>query len=289
MKLKNKEPKLFIHLGLPKTGTTFLQHHIFPQLPKEVLFLEKATNVSIWELLDSNAKKLLISSEHLLANPFKKYDIGWKSTFVNNFHRLHQLFPTARYILTLRKQEGLLASYYKEHISKGGRTNYPDIDAFFDIENNQGHIKMEDLYFTELIELIHSISGELPLIILQEEVKANPEVVFQHLCYFMELKEVTYQAVKKQVNIGVYKKQAAWLLRMNRLNQHLSKFGLDLYHPVLKKLGLTPDYIARKRMLMFGREPYRLPDEMVAFMSNHYQEDWQRMLFYKAQKDQSLD
>jgi len=274
------QTKLYIHLGLPKTGTTYLQRTVFSQLP-EVLFLEKAVNVSIWDLLASSENKILISSEHLLANPFKVYEQGWLSTFKSNLERLHQLFPNTNYILTLRKHSSLFLSYYKEHISKGGRVNYPDLDVFFNIENNKGHIKWEDLYFSEIIESVVSKGNRL-LILFQEDLKENSEEVFQQLLSFMKLPHKTFNDNKNRVvNVGVYKKQSHWLIRMNKFNQQLNKLGLDWYHPFLRKIGMTPDYIARKRMKWMGKEPIALSPEIEVFMDRHYEEDWKYALDYK--------
>ena len=52
--MKNKQ--IFIHLGFPKTGSTYLQQYIFPEM-KEALFLGKPFNRTI-EILESKILQL---------------------------------------------------------------------------------------------------------------------------------------------------------------------------------------------------------------------------------------
>ena len=73
--------QIYIHLGLPKTATTYLQENIFNQYNRSnINFLGKAKCLSIWDVMDMSSNKYLISSENLLADPFNCEKGTW---FIN--------------------------------------------------------------------------------------------------------------------------------------------------------------------------------------------------------------
>ena len=139
--------QIFIHLGLPKTATTYLQEYIFKQFNRnDISFLGKAKCVSIWNIMDMPSNKYLISSENLLADPFNCEKGKWLIDFKKNLLKLHYKFPKAKYILTIRNQEDLILSLYKEFIKKGNRSHYPRINEFYDIDQNKGQISQDDFF-----------------------------------------------------------------------------------------------------------------------------------------------
>lgn len=269
------KPSFYIHLGLPKTATTFLQETIFSQFDKkDISFLGKAKNVSIWDIMDMPSNKYLISSEHLLANPFTCEKGQWLNDFKKNLMKLYYKFPEAKYILTLRKHEKLILSYYKEHISKGNRSHYPKLKEFYDINNDAGQVSQNDFYFQNLIEEIISVTGTSPLVIMQNQFKTELNKVIHILDFFLEIpsQQIKFEN-KKKINIGVESKKSKWLIQLNKFHQMSSKFGLNFYAPFFKKAGLTPDYIVRKRLAWVTDKPLKLPLEMERFIQEKYKED----------------
>lgn len=141
--------EVFLHVGFPKTGTTFLQEVCFPHLKGVHAVIQRYPSPPtgmikrLWRLaeayplfidMDENRAevnrfvegitdgKLLISSERLVG------DILW--TFHDHVRvtdGLHDLFPSARIILTIRRQDDFLESLYRMYVKS---YFYPTIDGF---------------------------------------------------------------------------------------------------------------------------------------------------------------
>ena len=120
---------VFIHIGLPRSGTTFLQQYIFTSLPEfflitipfsnygepfqklqyqdDTLYNHKEVKNELQALFTE--KKVLISNEN-----FTGQSLFWfNGNRTRIAQRLQQLFPNAHIILTLRNQLDLLRSMYE--------------------------------------------------------------------------------------------------------------------------------------------------------------------------------
>jgi hypothetical protein len=269
------ESEIFIHLGLPKTGTTYLQENIFSKFNKgDISYLGKAKNISVWDIMEMPSNKYLISSEHLLANPFTCEKGMWFQNFKSNLIKLHEKFPNAKYIISLRNHKSLILSYYKEHISKGNRKIYPSLEQFFDIENNQGQVVKEDFYFKEIIQQLELVSNEKPFVFFQESLRKEPNHVVKSLENFLQIPSQNIKLMDgKKTNVGVDTKKAKLLINLNKVNQQTNRFGLNLYNKYFFKYGLTPDYIVRQRLSWLKDTPLKFPEDMQLFIEDKYRGD----------------
>lgn len=102
------ETKVFIHLGIHKTGTTFLQHEIFPKIPN--INFQRHVNLTTRPV---PGKINLFSDENL--------DGGSYRVFNNVYHRynimenLHTMFPNAKIIICVRDKDKWLRSAWKQY------------------------------------------------------------------------------------------------------------------------------------------------------------------------------
>ncbi len=137
--------EIYIHLGLHKTATTFLQNVFFPSLNKdEVLYInlrkenmeflnyilltnqltysdEKAKHL-FFNKIDNYLKtktKIVISDEQFSGSPWN--DVADRKTY---FDRLNNIFRHAKYILILRDEEEIVQSLYLQYIKGGGSCNW---------------------------------------------------------------------------------------------------------------------------------------------------------------------
>lgn len=130
--------KVFLHLGIHKTATKFLQEDIFPKMP-DIDYISKAKyertlldkilhqdflafnyrkdelRKDFFELAEDSDKLMLISNELLYGNIF----------FQNNnrfsiLMKLKALFPEAKIILSIRGQRQMIDSIYREYLVQGG-------------------------------------------------------------------------------------------------------------------------------------------------------------------------
>jgi hypothetical protein len=134
--------ELFIHIGLHKTATTFLQDEIFPNLEglhytRKEDITELIREITIHDQTISNIDSIkdrlaatfsgdrnLISGESLSGNPFLQY-----INRTNTLDKLRSMFPNAKIIIGIRSQVGIIASMYKQYIKCGGVKTLSDLTA----------------------------------------------------------------------------------------------------------------------------------------------------------------
>lgn len=132
----------FIHIGFPKTASTYLQMKVFPNI-EEIHFANKEESMNKWlgrlrsfdtsyfnnqpnicEKLESEYgenQKILISKEGLVGNPFANF-----SDNTSIAHTLKKSFPDAKILIIIRKQDDLLNSLYSLYLKFGGRRKVKD-------------------------------------------------------------------------------------------------------------------------------------------------------------------
>jgi hypothetical protein len=139
--------EVFIHVGLHKTGTSFLQERVFPSLPEvrfvhpthrlsegagpiEAFFFDMffrnaacidieghAKRIHSWmEALDED--KVLISSEAVVGWPVENH-----FNLRNNVELLATLFPRARILFVVRRQDDWAESAYRQVLRSGFSTS----------------------------------------------------------------------------------------------------------------------------------------------------------------------
>jgi Sulfotransferase domain len=122
---------VYLHLGMPKTGTTFLQTRYFPHLEgvsyqnKEIVELLNRVIYSNPVMLDLNSirheadgllnrvnkDRLLISQERLFGDMLRNYQDNVYLTGC-----LKVIFPRAKLIIVVRRQDDLVESIYKQSL-----------------------------------------------------------------------------------------------------------------------------------------------------------------------------
>lgn len=139
--------RIVLHVGLHKTATTFLQERVFPELPGvvfvhplhyarpsdgpierfmlELMFRNavcidlEAHRAAITSWLDRLAHDtVLISSEAIVGWPIENH-----SNLANNAELLQAMFPDARVILVVRRQDKWLESAYSQLLKAGFSTS----------------------------------------------------------------------------------------------------------------------------------------------------------------------
>jgi hypothetical protein len=127
---------IYIHIGMHKTATTFLQDNLFPKLensefirgdskigeilddinyshPIAVDIEQKREEIEI-EISEIEKENILISREGLVGNMANSY-----LEFDKNMDFIYKLFPDAKIILTFRRQDSWLESAFKQTLHEG--------------------------------------------------------------------------------------------------------------------------------------------------------------------------
>ena len=169
------DKEIVLHVGLPKTASTFLQKRVFPQLDKSLVCynpervmeqlvkskkhsydaesLQALRECLVEELKSISQPKVLISYEQMCGNPWNSF-----SRFREMTDFMHSLFPNAKIILVLRAQDDWLHSLYREtvamlnpiwprqffgprnHRSRAIARRFPDLDIWsYDFADMHAH------------------------------------------------------------------------------------------------------------------------------------------------------
>ena len=113
--------EIIFHIGLHKTGTTFLQRYVFPKLKNVNLFCTDGRPFNGIEDLEKD-KINLISIENLSGSPFSSNEF----TRYTIMEELAKLYPNAKIIVTFRNKNSWLKSLYSQYIKTGGTYTYPE-------------------------------------------------------------------------------------------------------------------------------------------------------------------
>lgn len=159
----NKE--LFFHVGLAKTGSTYLQNKFFHKL-EGIKYIHTSKFYKYERIISqSNEKRLLFSRE-------------FDRQFFDETAKIANLYPNAKIIIVLRSNEQWIASQYRRYVKNGGSK---DINEFIDITDNKGVWKNEEALFFPKLEFLKQHFKNLPLVLFFEDFKKNPHQVFQKI------------------------------------------------------------------------------------------------------------
>ncbi|MEX2596738.1 MAG: sulfotransferase domain-containing protein, partial [Salibacteraceae bacterium] len=229
--------EVFIHVGIPKTGSTFLQKKVFkninhldyykshPYLAERVdsipnmSFSDDIDDLSneITEYISKNSiKKLLISNESLFGHPLHN--------FLNHeliIRNLKVIFPNAKILVVIRNQIDFFESLYKYVVYLG----YPlNKSQFFRIEDgqfqkwgyNKGvNISIFSLDYYKLMEVYEKYYSKDVISLLPYEKLRELPNEFKHSLEEWICEEINDWPITSKVNIGLNEVQFLVLKVLN--------------------------------------------------------------------------
>lgn len=144
-----------VHVGLPKTGTTFLQTRAFPRI-RGVRYLHKPAPRRLDGLADSE-RPVLVSKEGWLIQTDRG---GVRSDLIED---IAARVPGARPMLILRRQDRWARSLYAWRLFMSEAGDFDDYIA------SKG-----PLYYTAFWDLLRESFGREPIVAFQEELRDAP-------------------------------------------------------------------------------------------------------------------
>ena len=266
---------LFLHIGYPKTSTTYLQNYYFNKL--DLNFLGKKEDkkwlnskkrlkfIKIIDALNNNkyltlpSKKNLISAEGLIGNI-------WENDF-SEFNSLDESLKNRKIkvIVTIRKQSSIFYSIYKQYLWEGGKKNYIDFyKSSFSSAKNGFNINFLNYY--ELYKKLSKNFGRKNFIILPSEMINEKyfDNFNQILTDFLQLKKKRkIKYISKLIRTGYNSNEQFYVRICNIiLNKKLNTHHDDeRFYGVMNKILNIRSYflkIAQIESFFFERKTYKL-------------------------------
>lgn len=150
--------KIFFHVGLSKTGSTFLQQQIFPKL-EGIKYLPTVKYRNALKLLpEIDAELVLVSRE-------------FDQQFEREIKKFAKQYPKAYPIIVLREPSSWAVSNYKRFVKNGHPISFSE---FIDLKEDKGLFKLKDFDFHRYLNLLDQHFLNSPLILFYEDLKLNP-------------------------------------------------------------------------------------------------------------------
>ncbi len=265
--------KTFIHVGLQKTASTFLQNKFFKEHP-DISFPGKfrGEDSNHWylkhlarkynfeyneqqvisainkDIANASHDTIVFSLEHLTGGP-----LYYSSFRDRSLARLAKIFTDSSIIIVLRRQDDFILSLYKMHVARGLNFKLSEI---LDLKSSFHSIKPEKiygpmLYYDLLISELYDYWGKDRVsVLLFEDFVNSKEMFFSELCTFLDV-PFFMPSIKKRMNPS------------SKLNP---MFKLKLYLNKIFSSNLNPNMILPYMpmgVLKFGNKfPGALPENV---------------------------
>lgn len=257
--------RIFFHVGMHKTGTTFLQREVYPRwqgityIPRDNLEL----------ILRSDPSRIrLLSREGLSGRNWDSFETRDKS-----IKQLSELFPDAGIMISFRRHSTYIASSYNHYIQRGGSLRF---EEFFDLDNDRGHLKRQDFVYMERIRRIEQHFGSRPFVFFFEETINSLDTLLTDMQRFVGGIPPDPDEVDQHAHNPSVQYYPLMILRcINSIaRSEINPTGrFPLYHWRIKKLGIDPRTICQYWLRFVPKRPIISP-EMAARIDRHYSDDW---------------
>ncbi len=270
-----KHKEIFFHVGLGKTGSTYLQYKVFTKF-RNVYYIQRTKYKKSFEIINkTNYNRYLVSNE-------------LDRQFPDEIRRISASFPDAKIIMVLRRNDSWLASQYRRWVKNGYSGSF---DEFIDLKNDHGEWKQKEAFFWPYIELVMKIMHSKPLVLLYDELREDPHSFIKKIVDFIGADYDPDTISLKKIHKSYNKKQ---LLQRRKWNKHFSG-----------NIKLSKSKILAFIQTLFYVKPIRygslylakiIPDEMVHQeeltpknyldqLYNFYKEDWEKCVNYSKTLD----
>lgn len=257
--------KVFFHVGLGKTGTTYLQYAFFPKL-KGIHYIQRTRYQHAHEIISrTNYSSYLVSRE-------------FDQQLEDEVAKFSRHYPDASVIIVLRRHDQWIASQYRRFAKNG---IHVDFNEFFDIDNDQGQWKQADLEYMRKLKIIEKYFSQKPLVLFQDELRADPYAFFDKIAAYTGSSYDKAAISLKPVHRSYSDKQLKAVRKLSKiLFPTHEKYSRKTLRGWLqwRRIQLTSYAIMHSARFMpesWFRNTELIPREPLEKIRQHYAADWE--------------
>ena len=252
---------LTIHIGNPKTGTTFLQESIFKNI-NDIDYIPYTD--SILDILRYSNKEIFFTSyEGYIYDPYKRNLVKQGKISIN---KIKKIFNDPKIIFGYRKHSDYIKSLYLQSLNMG---KYWSFNDFFSFNDENSLFNEKDFYLKPIIYELKQNFTDVYLYDF-EDLKNDNEKIVNDMLYFLGSKMKFNDFEIKHENVSIK-------TQLNKLNSFTQKFFLSLYSKPFKILGIHPRILAHNYISRIRSKPLILRGFDKEKIDNHYKSDWEEI------------
>lgn len=274
------EKQIFFHVGLGKTGTTYLQYNVFPYF-ENITYVQRSYYHHfeyVEKVKKSPEKNVLISRE---------FDHQLEAESKN----IHSVFPDAKIIIVFRRHGSWLASQYRRSVKNGYAHSF---QKYVSLGTQEGVFNHDDMICFNKIKFLENLFKSKPLVLFYEDMKEDPFLFFDTICRFTG---ATYN--RKSINLHPkhksYNEQQLKAIRKLNGKVFHHQFGYSQnkhINQMQRIIRMLPRYavLHSARIIpkgWMGKEPL-IPLDELKEIDHFYAEDWKNCKQYAAERNKSM-
>lgn len=268
---------IFFHIGLPKTGTTFLQQTAFGCWPNMTYCND------LWFpylVLKERDTKYLVSNETLSGRPWNRdpsQQLDWHDELQRSLDGLKRLYPDAGVLISFRRHAGFIESLYAQYLHEGGTRS---LDGFFSLDEKDSILGPQQLDYTKIIDMAVSRFGERVFVFTLDQIRDDLERLLAGMGDFFGETPPDMSALDlshRNRSVGHY--QAKLLRRLNQIDRkpgtQLKPHGrLALTNSWSKALGVDPRTLCQRRLSWISSRKLALAQDVRREVDTRFADDW---------------
>lgn len=255
---------LYLHVGLHKTGTTYLQSEVFPRW-KGLKYLR---SLSVESFLKTDPDEICLASRE----GFSAGVVAHRHEKLAFLKRLSTMFPDAGVLISFRDHGSYLNAIYSQYLRYGGTLPF---GAFFDLEGDSGYIKRDDLVFRAYVDGITEYWGRSPFVFLLSELQQDRKRLFDEMGMFLGVQPPELERLSSgRRNVSLGRVQAEILRKINQWSGvSLHRDGSTRPYRALRRIGMDPPSLCQRWAAVRRGEPIIVAGELQR-INAHYSSDW---------------
>ncbi len=269
------EKVIYFHVGISKTGSTFLQQRVFPFL-KNIHYIPTRKYFKINEEISGIKQGSILVS--------REFDRQFERE-VDLFAKNHKnVVP----IIVFRRHDQYLASQYRRFVKNGFKH---DVKRFFDIYEDHGFFKKIHFNFTHQVNYLKTTFNTEPLVFLYDDFKTNSSDFIQKLSSLIGAK-VDLNQIDFSTKHGSYNEKQLKIIKSISQRINLQKrrvFKSVILHYIWRffhaivRYGILYASLLIPRFLI-SKEPL-IDEDYLNQVKRYYVKDWEYIMKIKIGLD----